>query len=441
MRPQHVVVVGGGASGTLTAMALLEHTDHRISVVDPSERLGLGVAYGCCESNHVLNSHAKAMSFDPGQPDDYVEWLQYFHPGSTGLAFGTRSEYGQYLRQRFAERSRHHEGRCEHVRQTVVDVSAAKVVTFGDGSTVQADHVVLCVGLNAVTWPPALAESLKQFHGAYENPWLPGVFDKVRADAPVLVVGTGLTAVDVALSLNDRPRSAEVVCVSRSGELPRVHRSENRVPAKPPAWWHPKPGSSLQMLEEDIRRASAECGDWRIVIDSLRPHIDDIWRGFNDEDRSEFIATKARMWENVRHRMCSDVANRFMRLVSQGAVRVVRGGIHSVDVASDAVTAVIGENKETVEFGSVVNCTGPGPAPGSCAKIIRTMIDQRTAVVDKYGYGVSTDADGTLMAPDGSRHEGIWTVGPLRRGTLWETTAIPELRTQAYATAVAIGGK
>lgn len=439
MRPQHVVVVGGGASGTLTALALLTRTEHRVTVVDSTERLGLGVAYGDCESSHVLNSHANSMSCDPNHPADYVDWLQQHQPGATGMSFGSRSEYGQYLRQRFAERSMHHEGRCEHVRQDVVRITANREVTLQDGFTIQADHVVLCVGLNAVTWPMELADQLRDFPGAYENPWLPWVFDKVAPDVPVLVLGTGLTAVDVALSLNDRPRTAEVVCVSRHGELPRVHRNEQHLPAKPPAWWHPQPGTSLRILEEDMRRAADECRDWRTIVDAMQPHADDIWRNLSPADKAEFIATKARTWENLRHRMCSDVANRFMRLVSEGTVRVVGGGIHSLDVAGDTVTAVIGDARETLTCGAVVNCTGPGSTPENSPQIIRTMIDDQVAAADKYGFGISTDVDGTLLRPDGTRHDGIWTIGPLRRGTLWETTAIPDLRAQAYATAAAIG--
>ena len=48
------------------------------------------------------------------------------------------------------------------------------------------------------------------------------------------------------------------------------------------------------------------------------------------------------------------------------------------------------------------------------------------------GMGLHVDVStGLLLKPDGSSHEGIYALGPLRSGEAFESTAIPEIRKQA----------
>src|SRR6186997_1029295 len=56
------------------------------------------------------------------------------------------------------------------------------------------------------------------------------------------------------------------------------------------------------------------------------------------------------------------------------------------------------------------------------------------------GMGLATDHDGRVRAADGSVGD-LWTLGALRRGELWESTAIPEIRAQAHAIAAAIAAQ
>ncbi|NCV45075.1 MAG: FAD-dependent oxidoreductase, partial [Actinobacteria bacterium] len=51
-----VLIVGGGASGLLVAINLLRKSDDcEVTIVEPNERLGLGVAYSTLDPEHLLN--------------------------------------------------------------------------------------------------------------------------------------------------------------------------------------------------------------------------------------------------------------------------------------------------------------------------------------------------------------------------------------------------
>jgi uncharacterized NAD(P)/FAD-binding protein YdhS len=64
-----VAILGGGASGSLAATALLERSDADVIVVEPRPRLGRGVAYSTPDPQHRLNVPAGSMSAYPDDPD------------------------------------------------------------------------------------------------------------------------------------------------------------------------------------------------------------------------------------------------------------------------------------------------------------------------------------------------------------------------------------
>jgi uncharacterized NAD(P)/FAD-binding protein YdhS len=94
----------------------------------------------------------------------------------------------------------------------------------------------------------------------------------------------------------------------------------------------------------------------------------------------------------------------------------------------------------TVErvFGAVVTCTGPGSLAASRHPLLRSLISHGLVRPDPLGLGLDARADGALLAADGSLAPGLYAIGPLLRGTLWETTAVPEIRAQAKALAAVL---
>ena len=63
------------------------------------------------------------------------------------------------------------------------------------------------------------------------------------------------------------------------------------------------------------------------------------------------------------------------------------------------------------------------------------MIRRGLVTPDETEMGAQVDADHTIVGSDGRRSEILLALGPILRGTLWETIAVPELRGQARRTA------
>jgi uncharacterized NAD(P)/FAD-binding protein YdhS len=411
-----VTVVGGGASGALVAHQLLRQASApiKVIVVEPRAEIGRGVAFGTRNPLHLLNVRAGCMGADPDGPGEFADWVRR-QDIADDQDFLPRARYGDYLRSLL--------GPVDHVRAEAVDVLPAAHgvdVVLANGSVVGGHRVVLAPGPSPQQWPAPLRANGRRW---ISDPWAPGALTGLRPDVPVLLVGTGLTAVDVALSL-DAAGHESVVAVSRHGLLPLAHPAH---PAPIPPL-QPPMHASPRLLLAWAREASAGLGDWRPVVDALRPWTDQLWGGLDEAGRRQFLSHLHRRWETVRHRMAPSVAARLRSLEESGRLTVLGGGVRSARNTLRGVEVRLADR--TLRVGAVVNCTGAQPdVRWTNNHLVRELLATRVVRPGPLGLGLATAADGSIPGTDGR----VWLVGPLRRGDRWETTAIPEIRAQAAA--------
>jgi uncharacterized NAD(P)/FAD-binding protein YdhS len=220
--------------------------------------------------------------------------------------------------------------------------------------------------------------------------------------------------VDVAAQIAATHPRTRLVAVSRHGLLPTRHvrRGPRQLDAFRPDL------TSLSATLRDVRRRVAEVeeqgGNWRDVVDSLRPFADEIWADMGAEDRERFVRHVARRWEVLRHRMAPDMAEILEDLRAAGRLTITSWS-----------------NLDPSSFSRVVNCTGPAPV---CTAGWNAVVDRlRTRELlrpDRLGLGVDVDATGALIGVDGIASPRLVAVGAARRGTRWEVAAIPDIRKQ-----------
>src|SRR5882757_6529297 len=94
-----VVVVGGGAAGTITAVHLMRAARGRLEVIllDRDGKFGPGLAYGTDDPLHLLNVPAERMGAVAGRPDHFLAWLGGRGSQTAGAEFLPRGLYGRYL--------------------------------------------------------------------------------------------------------------------------------------------------------------------------------------------------------------------------------------------------------------------------------------------------------------------------------------------------------
>jgi uncharacterized NAD(P)/FAD-binding protein YdhS len=349
------------------------------------------------------------MSAFAEDPDHFVRWVETEGLGGPDT-FVPRREYRRYLEGVLAGAP------VRRVAGEAVAVEGGALV-LGDGARLAFDALVLAGG----NYPGRLPARLDL--PAVDDPWSGEGVAAIRALAAqggdVLLVGTGLTMVDVALSLADAGFGGRMVAVSRRGLLPRAHEE----PASPPYPIDPAPALMA------LLRAARAGSPWRAAVDSLRPHTQALWRGFGLDEKKRFLRHLRPWWDVHRHRIAPPVARRIEQLIGEGRLEVLAGRIRE---AGGAVTiALRGGGERRFAVAGAVNCTGP---EGAIARVgdplVRQMLAAGLARPDPLGLGLEVDDASRLVAADGAPSPRLFAVGPLTRGMLWEIVAVPDIRGQ-----------
>jgi uncharacterized NAD(P)/FAD-binding protein YdhS len=435
---RETIVVGAGAAGTLAAIHLLSRPEtRRVILVERACRFGRGLAYSTTNPAHLLNVQAGRMSISSAAPEHFVSWLGNRLPSVDQGSYAPRVLYGDYLTDALTVAGTH--GRLQTVTGEAVSLStdgALVHVGLADGSTLVGSEAILALGNPATANPPFATPELLRSHRYIPEPWARGSLDRVTS-GDIVLIGSGLTAIDVALTLSGRP--VRLHAVSRHGLLPHAHQDPPSVPVQPAI--DARPG--LSRLICTLRAASAETGDWRAVIDGLRPRTQRLWQGLTAEEQQRFLRHGASYWNIHRHRMPPEIGDRIAALMQNGRLTLHAGTISGTAERATAVDVHVKPRRsrasQTIGASYVINCTGPRlrlfddpPA------LVSDLIRQGLARSDHHGIGLETTDHGSLIQADGTPSQQLYTLGTPRRGTLFESTAIPELRAQAEQLATAI---
>jgi uncharacterized NAD(P)/FAD-binding protein YdhS len=428
-RQAPVAIVGGGFSGTILA-AQLARRGIRSVLIDGSGRLGRGVAYSTIESAHLLNVPAEAMSAWSGEADHFAE--RFEAEGGDRRDFAERRLFGRYLGEILDDAVAR--GSAEAADATAISAKRRDGnwhVELDDGGTVEAQALVLASG-NQEPQP------LSAFSGArnrlISDPWGSVAQARVRELAAsgedALLVGTGLTMVDLVLSLDAAGHRGKIVALSRRGLIPRSHAEFEPAPVE----FDDLPYADLRGLSRWLRRRAAEVG-WRAAVDSLRPHTQALWHALGGEQQRRFLRHGRAWWDVHRSRIAPQVARTIAGLISQGRLTVMAGRIVTARDIGDALEVEIrrrGANTpQTIRFACAFNCTGPLHAISRTRDpLLRSLFDAGYVRPDHLDIGV--DVDERSRAGRGER---IWALGPLTKGRYWEIIAVPDIREQAAAVA------
>lgn len=439
MQQSDVAIVGGGFSGVLTALSVLETpgTRPRVHLIEQADRFGVGAAFGATQPDHLLNVRAMNMSADPERPDDFMQWLGRRRWGQPEpFAFASRAEYGAYVQERLRRvaQTQAAAGRLDLVHDAVKairELDGGFELDLAMGRRLRADAVVLATGnappSRSVLPDPSFADN-PRYVG---DPWMRGAFDGIEPDAPVLLLGSGLTMVDVMSSLDARGHRGPVLALSRRGLRPQRHAISPPVEAA----WRRAPGERLSVSLGRFRRAAAHSGDWRGLFDSLRAGTQAEWQAMSLADRQRFLRRLRPFWDIHRHRLAPVMAERLDGWLG-ARLRIEAGRLECLAETDEAIEAVWrprGERtyrRQVVHY--VINCTGPeGDPRESRSPLIQQLVAAGLVRADPLGLGMDTTERGQLIGSNGLPHPRLFAIGPAARGALWEVTAVPDIRGQA----------
>ena len=433
----HVAIVGAGFSGTLHAINLLRHDGPRATLIERSHAAGEGLAYGAAHPDHLLNVRAAGMSAFPDDPDHFCRWLTARGIADPGATFVPRLTYRAYLADLLAEAQARAGDRLRLVQGDVVDLhrhgTGARLM-LADGRTIDADAAVLAIGNLPPHTPPGFDPDTLPAHRYKRDPWAADVADGLGPDDVVLVIGTGLTMVDVVLMLDSRGFAGRIVALSRRGLLPHRH-----APAANPDPRRERPATTAAALLRDVRGRAGAIG-WRAAVDELRPFAQAMWRGADDQDRARFLRHLRPWWDIHRHRLAPAVADRIGALRESGRLTLVAGKTIAAQAVNDGIAVTWrargADAPETMPVARVVNCTGPqGDLSRTTDPLVARLVATGAIRPDAARLGIDVDSQARTIGRDGRANDWLHALGPMTRGAFWEIVAVPDLRVQTWTLA------
>lgn len=439
---RHIVVVGGGVSGVALTIHMLALGAARVSIVERRQGLGRGPAYGTSDPSLRLNVPAGRMSLFPDRPDDFIAWARARGTDWSASQFLPRQLFGAYVEGRLVDAIRAGRGKLWLHRSEAIAASAAGV-TLADGTALASDAVVLATGNQLPAAPAAFSAELLMSSRVVGDPWADGALADIAADETLLLVGTGLTAVDVLLALHNQGHRGRVVASSRHGLLPRPHLAADDLRRGAveidPSGLPRSIGGLCRRLRDEVRRAAASGVAWQCVVDALRPHTTEIWRSLTLAEQRRFMAIVRPYWEVLRHRAASDLLDALAAWQSRGWVEVVAGRITAARERDGVEVDMLprsGGAAQRRRFDRVILCTGPQTDVRQWSgALYRQLLAAGDLVGDPLALGVMTDDRGSVLDDRGRASPWLFTLGSLRRPHLWETTAVPDIVRQAAALA------
>ena len=461
-----VVIIGGGFSGTALALQLLRRSkDVSVAVIDTGDRRARGLAYGTRYDCHLLNVCSADMSAFSDQAghfwtwaeQNWENWSQQRTKSSEGggallttqpiheRSFFPRAFFGEYLNSLLndmpdAQKSRLHwiHAEATGIRREDSHVDSNQdpryAISLKNGESLHADAIVLATGnfLPGHFGISALANSSRYVH----NAWLQSTLTNLSDSDEVLLIGSGLTSVDMAIALHSKKFRGKIHLLSRHGLLPHCHQRREPLPR---FWDERSPRTVrglLRLFREKAEGAAAAGSSWHAAMDSLRPLVQEIWQSLPLKEQRRFLRHARAYWEIHRHRIAPEISSIFRGMIADGQVQVHAGRLTNyVETQSGGEITFrerhSGKNK-TLRVVRVINCSGPELNLRKVnSAFLQDLLQQGLIRQDTLMLGLDVNRDGALLDTNGRASQRLFALGPARKGSLWETTAVPDLRGQA----------
>jgi uncharacterized NAD(P)/FAD-binding protein YdhS len=477
-----IAIVGLGTAGACVLDSLGQALGHRsdvtLTLYDPAAEPWVGRVFQPDSDCILANAPVSAMSIRYGDNAHVARWLirhGELEPDHSGETFLPRAVYGRYIADhstRLVGELRRRGWRVEFVRSR-----AASLERTRSGYTVgtserrdEHDYVILCAGGSVLGDPFGL--DAHEGYVADPYPTRERLCD-IPAGAAVGIVGSGLTAVDVAVALHARGHAGPVRMYSRSGVLPYVRRpgpdwSAEHLTDRIADLNISRGGLRLADLErvfdEEVRAWGGEAGglfpppplhdplSWLrrqrerphdprdlatfIFQKSVPTHWGDIWHALDPEDKRGILNSPT--LRDIMSRCCPMPqvnADKLIAMLDSGQLSI-HGGVETVEPASRGFSVHLPTTTQHADY--VVNAATPatyGVHPG-VERLVTSAVDQGLA--RRHACG-GLEVAGTTGAVHGGRGTGgVYAVGDLTRGAFFFIFGLPVLVRRSADVAAAI---
>jgi len=460
-KPIEIAIIGAGFSGLMTTYHLIKEATGPLTIhlINEKETFGRGAAYSTPTLKHLLNVPGAKMSAIHDDPNHFLNWVHLqpayksVNKDILGKTFLPRKLYGNYIVSILDEaiKSKREDTTVNiiHDRATNIEQEHDRYyVQFSSSAPLAADYVVLATGNEAPSNPPIPNTAFYKSKAYVKDPWLTDVTKLVKPDQNILIIGNGLTMVDVIISIMETGYKGKIHTLSPTGFTVIPHR-HNHIEYKDfvNEIQEPYRLDELFTIGHKHFRMLHKVGlSVEPIVDSLRPITQKIWQSWTQQERETFVRDVKSLWNKIRHRLAPHLYDYVQRLRIRGNLKVHKARL--LDITEDANGAIVHYlskhtlTEKTLPVGLVVNCNGPHTdITRSEDTLLKALVAKGMIQPDSLHIGMDVTDQWTVKDKSGKENPTLYTIGGNLRGLLWETTAVPELKSQTAILAKRILGK
>jgi uncharacterized NAD(P)/FAD-binding protein YdhS len=446
-----IVIVGGGVSGTLTAVNLLkqDETALEIILIEPRVKAGFGLAYSTPCSEHLLNVRASGMSAFTDDPTHFLKFAKEADATVDENTFVSRKFFGHYINSILESSCAHaapSKVSFKHICSEVIDIEKQNAennqskeefkIFLANGQIIKANAVLLALGNLLAKKPRWTANLSKTSENYLHDPWDNERLQKISPDQSILIIGTGLTAIDKLVQLDEAGHKGKIYAISRHGLFPRPHTFKPSAAEKQST----SISASTKLTFGSVKTNARSASDWRNVIDGLRADTQKWWCGLEHKEQKRFLRHIQTYWDVHRHRMAPQIAEIVEKLQTSGRLSLSAGRIQSFEEIDEKVKVVLRQRHHchdtTIVVDRIINCTGPQSKLDTVDSPLLQNLQKRGLIQNHpLGAGIACTSEGAVLDSMGLPQESLLAIGPMLKAQLLESVAVPELKVQARAAA------
>lgn len=452
---QRIAIIGGGFTGTAAAIRLCGSVPAQLSItiIEPREELGGGLAYGGDDPDHRVNGTHELLVLFPDDIGHFARWYEAAGASvrdpearaESGVRYVRRSDVRRYMNETLQSTldENAHGTTVHHVRDRAVGarrVDHGVELELASGRTLAPDLIILAFGGQRPSPPRTVTAAARTHPGYIGDPFDTEALSTISPDNAVLLVGTGLTAADVLATLSRRGHSGPIKAISRRGLLPQPQGAAPDVAALMQRLARPMPrfierhGAGLSLraavraLRQDMATAVAEGRDLKAPFDEARDAAGWLWPNFTETEKRRFLRHLKPWYDVNRYRMVPQTGDTVAAMVDSGQLEFRVARLAGLEARGERLEALLIRRDRTStreSFDTVINCTGPRTL--SDDGFVAALCDCGLARPDSMGLGFEVDAEGRVLDSEGNAQDAIWAFGLLTRGRFGDMTAIPQI--------------